>query len=111
MNKETQQIPYLQPGQLYKLKGLSKNKVHTHMQVYAWGNSKSRLLIADPNARYVSKTHPRLYTDGDLFLCIKVIQEHTYGRDTLAYLLLTPDGKQVIMSHSQNKTKFARASK
>ena len=101
--------PYLQPGVLYKLKGLKKNKDYTCMQAYAWGNSQIRLLTANPSARHVRGQ--RLYTDGDLFMCIKITEDNIYNTKgiKLAYLLLAPDGRQVLLPHYQNKGKFARA--
>ena len=110
-NKEDQPTPYLQPGVLYRLRGLKKNKEYTHMQAYKWGSSTPRLLTANPNHHHIRLGGQRLYTDGDLFLCLKITSHSAYNSKgiKLAYLLLAPDGKQVLISHYQNKGKFARA--
>jgi len=103
-----QPAPFLKPGELYRLKGLKKNKDYTHMQAYAWGTQDLRLLTANPNNRY--NYGSKLYTDGDLFVCIKVTDDDIYNSKgiKLAYLLLAPDGRQVTLPHYLNKGKFAR---
>ncbi len=108
----TKEKPYLVPGELYCLRGLKRNKCLTHLQAFNWGaKSLPRLLVTDPKSAYRSSKDSRLYTDGDIFLCIKVIQDSIYNNSKtnfLAYVLLTPDGNKVILPHSYNKGKFKR---
>jgi hypothetical protein len=68
-------------------------------------------LTANPNHHHIRLGGQRLYTDGDLFLCLKITSDSAYNSKgiKLAYLLLAPDGKQVLIAHYQNKGKFARA--
>ena len=78
------------------------------MRTYGWGDGPRRLHIADPNYTH-SSARGRAYTDGDVFLCIKVIEDTMiYNSGSIAYVLLAPDGEQVTMLHKQNKGKFAR---
>ena len=106
--EQTQEpAPYLKIGGLYKLKDLQRNKIYTHMAAYRQQGSEAyRLAIADPN--YAKHRH-QLYTDGDMFVCLSLTKDPAYaykGAAQIAYVLLAPDGTQVLMAHYQNKGKF-----
>jgi len=108
MSEQTQEpAPYLMIGGLYKLKDLRRNKIYTHMAAYRqYGSESYRLAIADPK---YTRLNYQLYTDGDMFVCLSLTKDPAYaykGKPQLAYVLLAPDGTQVLMAHYQNKGKF-----
>ncbi len=110
ITNEEEPKPFLEPGELYRLQGLKGNNLYTHMQAYDCV-THSRLMIVNPN--HSRARTERLYTDGDLFMCIKLKEDVLYNNAgvKLAYLMLAPDGKQVTLPHYQNKGKFAKAAR
>lgn len=102
--------PYMRVGQLYRLRGLSRNKQQKYLAV-AKGYGKTDYYLCGCTAAGWPGSAKRRYTDGDLFLCVKVLVRETegWGAGTIhGYLVVTPDGRRVHLDHDGNKMKFGR---
>lgn len=99
--------PMMEVGGLYMLQNLQKNKTAKHMAIVArsplfGGDSIQRLQRVTKSP--TSKT--RHYTDGDVFLCTKVI----HGRDSFhrEFVVMATDGRTATLLEDSNTTKFKR---
>jgi hypothetical protein len=93
----------MEPGKLYQLRNLKRNKRETCMTAY------QKTLVNCGAYGWPGKG--RRYTDGDVFLCVseEMLPEYNHDRRAgipRAYRVLTPAGDIVRVWRDGNKTKF-----
>jgi hypothetical protein len=93
--------PFMEKGELYRLRNMSKNKHHQCLTANKY-YIENNVPVLQPCRDGYGWPGPNVkrYRDGDLFLCLKVLDG--------SYVLLSPDGIQVSLWHARNKGKFAR---
>jgi hypothetical protein len=113
MSKETEEQPTFEVGQLYRLKGMNKNKKWNCMRRIHDGPELGLYL---GEAGVDLELAPNEYADGALFLCIQterpinVTMERPLATAPLQTRMLTPDGFQCTMRVRGNRSKFKRLS-